>query len=116
MVTSGWQASKVFDGAISNDDSTDTGASTKSSGGGCVYNPNAPARFVIGFILLMAGKYKLGKKAYSKKAPFSRGFFLCLLYLLIRNLATTGFNSSRRALTFLYAIVSHFICGFYCSI
>jgi hypothetical protein len=33
MVTSGWQASKEFDGAISNDDSTDTGASTKSSGG-----------------------------------------------------------------------------------
>ncbi len=54
MVTSGWQASKVFDGAISNDDSTDTGASTKSSGGGCVYNPNAPARFDMGFILLMA--------------------------------------------------------------
>ncbi|CAC9611991.1 Translation initiation factor 2 [uncultured Gammaproteobacteria bacterium] len=54
MVTSGWQASKVFDGAISNDDSTDTGASTKSSsGGGCVYNPNAPARFDMGFILLM---------------------------------------------------------------
>jgi hypothetical protein len=52
MVTSGWQASKVFDGAISNDDSTDTGASTKSSGGGCVYNPNAPARFDMGFILL----------------------------------------------------------------
>jgi hypothetical protein len=54
MVTSGWQASKVFDGAISNDDSTDTGASKKSSGGGgCVYNPNAPARFDMGFILLM---------------------------------------------------------------
>ncbi|CAC9635422.1 hypothetical protein [uncultured Gammaproteobacteria bacterium] len=33
-----------------------------------------------------------------------------------RNLATTGFNSSRMALTFLHAIVSYFICGFYCSI
>ncbi|AYQ56898.1 hypothetical protein MS2017_1199 [Bathymodiolus thermophilus thioautotrophic gill symbiont] len=34
-----------------NDDSNDNGDS--SSGGGCVYNPNAPARFDIVFILLM---------------------------------------------------------------
>jgi hypothetical protein len=27
--------------------------SSDSSGGGCVYNPNAPARFDMGFILLM---------------------------------------------------------------
>jgi flagellar biogenesis protein FliO len=26
---------------------------SSSSGGGCVYNPNAPARFDMGFILLM---------------------------------------------------------------
>ncbi|WP_158009297.1 JDVT-CTERM domain-containing protein, partial [Bathymodiolus thermophilus thioautotrophic gill symbiont] len=34
-----------------NDDSNDNGDS--SSGGGCVYNPNAPARFDTVFILLM---------------------------------------------------------------
>jgi hypothetical protein len=33
------------------EDSADSSGS--SSGGGCVYNPNAPARFDMGFILLM---------------------------------------------------------------
>ncbi|CAC9569636.1 hypothetical protein [uncultured Gammaproteobacteria bacterium] len=31
----------------------DPPSSGGSSGGGCVYNPNAPARFDMGFILLM---------------------------------------------------------------
>ena len=35
---------------IDDDNNTD---SVSSSGGGCVYNPNAPARFDMGFILLM---------------------------------------------------------------
>jgi hypothetical protein len=51
-----------------------SGSSDGGGGGGCVYNPNAPARFDMGFILLMV--------LSAKKAPFSRGFFLCLLYLL----------------------------------
>ncbi len=33
--------------------STSSSDSSNSSGGGCVYNPNAPARFDMGFILLM---------------------------------------------------------------
>ncbi|CAC9578797.1 hypothetical protein [uncultured Gammaproteobacteria bacterium] len=52
MIISGWQASKVFDGAGNGGD-TNTSENKKSSGGGCVYNPNAPARFDMGFILLM---------------------------------------------------------------
>jgi hypothetical protein len=35
------------------EDSIDPPSSGGSSGGGCVYNPNAPARFDMGFILLM---------------------------------------------------------------
>jgi hypothetical protein len=35
------------------EDSIDPTSSGGSSGGGCVYNPNAPARFDMGFILLM---------------------------------------------------------------
>ncbi|CAB9542902.1 hypothetical protein BROOK1789C_554, partial [Bathymodiolus brooksi thiotrophic gill symbiont] len=68
MVTSGWQANKVFDAVDTVDtkgkadtkdkadteDKADTDASKKSSsGGGCVYNPNAPGRADVGFILLM---------------------------------------------------------------
>ena len=59
MVTSGWQANKVFDAVDTKDkadteDKADTGASKKSSsGGGCVYNPNATGRADVGFILLM---------------------------------------------------------------
>ena len=34
-------------------DPMDPPSSGGSSGGGCVYNPNAPARFDMGFILLM---------------------------------------------------------------
>ncbi|CAB5497606.1 beta strand repeat-containing protein, partial [Bathymodiolus thermophilus thioautotrophic gill symbiont] len=48
--------------ANSGDDSDDGdgGSSSSSSGGGCVYNPNAPARFDMGFILLMVlGAYYL---------------------------------------------------------
>ncbi|CAC9611925.1 hypothetical protein [uncultured Gammaproteobacteria bacterium] len=53
MVNSGWQASKVFD-TVDTEDKADTDASKKSSsGGGCVYNPNAPGRADMGFILLM---------------------------------------------------------------
>ncbi len=59
MVTSGWQANKVFDAVDTKDkadteDKADTDASKKSSsGGGCVYNPNATGRADVGFILLM---------------------------------------------------------------
>ena len=68
MVTSGWQANKVFDAVDTVDtkgkadtkdkadteDKADTDASKKSSsGGGCVYNPNATGRADVGFILLM---------------------------------------------------------------
>ncbi len=71
MVTSGWQTNKVFDAVDTVDtvdtkgkadtkdkadteDKADTDASKKSSsGGGCVYNPNAPGRADVGFILLM---------------------------------------------------------------
>jgi hypothetical protein len=68
MVTSGWQANKVFDAVdivdtkgkadtkdkADTEDKADTDASKKSSsGGGCVYNPNAPGRADVGFILLM---------------------------------------------------------------
>jgi hypothetical protein len=66
MIVSGWQASKVFDTGNTintvnggntvntvNDGNNDTGISKKSSGGGCVYNPNAEGRADIGFILLM---------------------------------------------------------------
>jgi hypothetical protein len=52
MIISGWQACKVFDGAGNGGD-TNTSQNKKSSGGGCVYNPNAPTRFDMGFILLM---------------------------------------------------------------
>ncbi len=59
MIVSGWQVSKVFDTDTDNGGNNDTGnvsdtsASKKSSGGGCVYNPNAKGRADIGFILLM---------------------------------------------------------------
>ncbi len=66
MIVSGWQASKVFDTGNTintvnggntvntvNAGNNDTGISKKSSGGGCVYNPNAEGRADIGFILLM---------------------------------------------------------------
>ena len=59
MIVSGWQVSKVFDTDTDNGGNNDTGnvsdtsASKKSSGGGCVCNPNAEGRADIGFILLM---------------------------------------------------------------
>ena len=59
MIVSGWQVSKVFDTDTDNGGNNDTGnvsdtsASKKSSGGGCVCNPNAKGRADIGFILLM---------------------------------------------------------------
>ncbi|SHE22141.1 hypothetical protein BBROOKSOX_87 [Bathymodiolus brooksi thiotrophic gill symbiont] len=66
MIVSGWQTSKVFDTGNTintvnggntvntvNAGNNDTGISKKSSGGGCVYNPNAEGRADIGFILLM---------------------------------------------------------------
>jgi hypothetical protein len=57
------------------EDSIDPPSSGGSSGGGCVYNPNAPARFDMGFILLMV---------LLKKKPRFHGafFFVYFIYLL----------------------------------
>jgi flagellar biogenesis protein FliO len=70
--------------------STSSSDSSNSSGGGCVYNPNAPTRFDMGFILLMvlSAYYLIRRKrrfvqSKQRKKPRKNGaFFLNKSYLI----------------------------------